>query len=83
MSFDESSLYEIIELKNGDVALAKDGKESEPLVSICFSQEAKNYLENSKLSVAKAMIEAGLEAAFGLEDDDFEEMERSAVEILH
>lgn len=58
-----STLYEIIELPNGDVALQRVDEEGEPLVSIRFSQESVYFLNDAKIEVAKAMIEAGLEAA--------------------
>lgn len=58
------SLYEIVELSNGDVVLRRvDDESSEPLVRIQFSEESLNYLGESKFEVAKAMIEAGMDAA--------------------
>jgi hypothetical protein len=58
------SLYEIVELSNGDVVLRRvDDESSEPLVRIQFSEESLNYLGESKFEVAKSMIEAGMDAA--------------------
>jgi len=74
-----SSLYEIVELSCGDVVLRRAEDESaEPLVKIQFSEESLNYLGESKFAVAKAMIEAGMDAANdetqdGLLDDEFQE----------
>lgn len=59
-----SSLYEIIELPNGEIALTRaedDNPDSEPLVSIKFSEESIHFLGESRLEVARAMIEAGLD----------------------
>lgn len=60
-----SSLYEIIELPNGEIALTRaedDAPEgSEPLVSIKFSEESIHFLGESRLEIARAMIEAGLD----------------------
>jgi hypothetical protein len=59
-----SSLYEIVELSSGDVVLRRAEDESaEPLVKIQFSEESLNYLGEAKFAVAKAMIEAGMDAA--------------------
>ncbi len=58
-----STLYEIVELVDGEIVLRRADEDGEPLVSISFSEEALYFLNNSKFSVAKAMIEAGLEAA--------------------
>ena len=57
-----SSFLEIIELPNGDIVLQRSGEEGEPLVNICFSEESKNYMPDSRLEIARAMIQAGIEA---------------------
>ncbi len=65
-----SSLYEIVELENGEIALQRAGEEdSEPLVSIRFSEESLYYLNSARLVVAKAMIEAGLEVLGDLSEE--------------
>lgn len=71
-----STLYEIIELPNGDIALQRaDEEEGEPLVSIRFSKESMYFLNDAKIEVAKAMIEAGLEAAGEIQDQAMAESE--------
>lgn len=68
-----SSLYEIVELANGDVVLRRlDDESSEPLVQIHFSEESLHYLGESKFAVAKTMIEAGMDAANEETQDDDE-----------
>ncbi|HSC68989.1 MAG TPA: hypothetical protein VLC79_14950 [Cellvibrio sp.] len=70
-----SSFYEIIELLNGDVALARaDDENNEPLVTIRFSEESLAFLGEEKFLVAKAMIEAGMEAAGDIADQQAEAM---------
>ena len=65
-----SSLYEIVELDNGEIALQRAGEDdAEPLVSIRFSDESLYYLNSARLLVAKAMIEAGLEVLGDLSED--------------
>jgi len=68
-----SSLYEIVELDNGDVVLQRADEDKEPLVSIRFSSDSLSYMREGKLDVAKAMIEAGMEAASELDDDGAED----------
>ena len=63
-----STLFEIIELPNGDIALRRADESGEPLVSIRFSSESLYFLNESKIEIAKAMIEAGLEAAGEAQD---------------
>lgn len=59
-----SSIYEIVELPDGDVVLRRaDDEDAEPLVKIHFSEESLDYLGESKFAVARAMIEAGMDAA--------------------
>lgn len=70
-----SSFYEIIELMNGDVALARaDDETNEPLVTIRFSPESLAFLGEEKFNVAKAMIEAGMEAAGDIADQQAESL---------
>jgi len=61
-----SDLYEIAELDNGDIVLQRAGEKGEPLVRIKFSDESLYFLSEAKYDVAKAMIEAGLDAATSL-----------------
>lgn len=78
-----SSFYEIIELLNGDVALARaDDESNEPLVTIRFSEESLAFLGEEKFLVAKAMIEAGMEAAGDIADQQAEAMLDDVVEEL-
>lgn len=63
------SFYEIVELMNGDVALQRlDDETNEPLVTIRFSEETLAFLGEAKFDVAKAMIEAGMETAGDVAD---------------
>ena len=82
-----SSLYEIVELTNGEVVLRRvDDEQAEPLVRICFSQESLQYLGDAKFAVAKAMIEAGMDAASegSVLSDDFVDDEIKDIErVLH
>lgn len=65
-----SSFYEIVELTNGDIALQRaDDEQNRPLVTIRFSEESQAFLGEEKFNVAKAMIEAGMEAAGELADE--------------
>ena len=74
-----SSLLEIVELPNGEIVLQRAEEDGEPLVEIRFSEEARVYLVDGTLEVAKAMIQAGIEAAAQLaEQGDIEVMEETA-----
>ena len=78
-----SSFYEIVELLNGDVALARtDDEKNEPLVTIRFSEESLAFLGEEKFLVAKAMIEAGMEAAGDIADQQAEAMLDDVTEEL-
>lgn len=54
---------EVVSLANGDVVLrrAGDTDESEYLLRISFSKEAKKHMNKSHLEVARRMIDAGME----------------------
>ncbi|TNF34389.1 MAG: hypothetical protein EP312_06570 [Gammaproteobacteria bacterium] len=55
-------VLELVEMPNGEICLRRPG-EGEPLVCIRFSDESSNYLGGSRIEVARAMIQAGMEAA--------------------
>ena len=70
-----TALLEIVDLGDGEIVLQRAEEESvEPLVSIQFSAEASAYLMENNLEVAKAMIQAGIQAAARL-------AEMSSVEV--
>lgn len=64
-----SSILEIIELANGEVVLQHADQEGEPLVNIRFSEESRAFMSDSCIDVAKAMIQAGIEAAAAIADE--------------
>ena len=84
-----TSLLEILDLGDGEVVLQRADDDSEPLVSIQFSEEASNYLMENNLEVAKVMIQAGIQAAAkmaelsGLEIESGEIAEKAEQRTLH
>jgi len=56
-----SAFLEIIELPGGDFALQKADEEGDALVTITFSKDAKEFLKEHNVTVAKAMIGAGIQ----------------------
>lgn len=55
-----ASVFEIVELSDGDIALKRSDGEGEPLVRITFSGDAKESFPDQHIEIAKAMIEAGV-----------------------
>ena len=82
-----TTLLEIAELANGDIVLQRADGEGAPLVRIRFSAESRAYLAESRLNVARAMIEAGIRAAAQQQDGELrvEEAEGAAEQgpVLH
>ncbi|MFT4518537.1 MAG: hypothetical protein ACI9JM_000918 [Halioglobus sp.] len=58
-----ASLLEIVDLGDGEIVLQRADDDSEPLVTIQFSEQSRIYLMENGLEVAKAMIQAGIKAA--------------------
>jgi len=58
-----ASLLEIVDRGNGEIVVQRAEDDSEPLVTIRFSDEARAYMMDNGLEVAKAMIQAGMQAA--------------------
>jgi hypothetical protein len=71
-----SSFYEILELSSGEIVLKRSGDDGsqEPLVTLKFSQESIAFLGAARFEVAKAMIEAGMDAASELAEQNHEEI---------
>lgn len=68
-----------MQLTNGDYALRRIDDDSAPLVKISFSEEAREMMEDRDMSVAKAMIAAGIEAVGNVAHDiDWEDDELDA-----
>ena len=68
------SYLELVELANGDVVLQRSEGDENPLVTIRFSAETREHINGSCLEVARAMVQAGIEAvAIAAGDDVFED----------
>lgn len=80
-----ASLLEIVDLGDGEIVLQRADDDSEPLVTICFSDESRVYLMDNGLEVAKAMIQAGIQAAAAIAEQGEMEIEATsgAARILH
>ena len=84
-----TSLLEIVDLGDGEVVLQRADDDSEPLVSIQFSEEASAYLMENNLEVAKVVIQAGIQAAAkmaemsGVEMESSESTEKAEQRTLH
>lgn len=80
-----ASLLEIVDLGNGEIVLQRADDDSEPLVTIRFSEESRVYMMDNSLEVAKAMIQAGIQAAAEMAEQGEVEIEPSveAPRVLH
>ena len=78
-----STLYEIIELADGDIALQRADEEGEPLLKIHFSSESQELLEDAKIDIAKAMIEAGLEVVGAIDLIDSSDQSETESATIH
>ncbi len=80
-----ASLLEIVDLGDGEIVLQRAGDDSEPLVTIRFSDESRIYLMDNGLEVAKAMIQAGIQAAAAIAEQGEQETseETTVSRMLH
>lgn len=75
-----TAVLEIVDLGDGEIVLRRSGEDSEPLVRVEFSEETREYLMDNSLEVARAMFQAGLQAAAVLlEQEDDASAERPRV----
>lgn len=78
-----SETFEIIELANGDVALRRAGHKEDPLVRIHFSEESLYFLREHKIAIARAMLEAGIEAVQNIDEIDPELQDEDELEPVN
>ena len=80
-----ASLLEIVTLGDGEIVLQRADDDSEPLVTIRFSEESRVYMMDNSLEVAKAMIQAGIQAAAEMAEQGEMEIEPTveAPRVLH
>ena len=79
-----TSVLEIVDLGDGEIVLQRADDDSEPMVSIRFSEESREYMMENCLEVAKAMIQAGIQAAAAqAEQGEAEEAQAAAPRVLH
>jgi len=77
-----SPFLEIIELADGTVALRRPDEQGKPLLTIEFSEEARDFLQGNYVEVAKAMIGAGMQMAGQIMDED-PDLEFDEQRVLH
>ncbi len=80
------SYLELIELANGDIVLqpsADEPGEVKPLVTIKFSDESRAMIPGSALEVARAMIQAGMQAVESMNDQPEFELVEDEYKTLH
>ncbi len=80
-----ANLLEIVDLGDGEIVLQRADDDSEPLVTIRFSDESRIYMMDNGLEVAKAMIQAGIQAAANIAEQAEVEQESAAEapRVLH
>lgn len=69
-----ASLIEIVQLPSGEIVVRRvdiDGerKDDEPLAKITFSAEAREFMGDAAMEVARAMIQAGLDTVSEIMDE--------------
>lgn len=83
-----SSMLEIVELTNGDIVLQRaDDHDDEALVTIRFSEASDSYMPYMRLEVAKAMIQAGIQAFSELSEqasvEELDDMDMAEERVVH
>jgi hypothetical protein len=78
-----STLYEILELPSGEIVLQRAGEDTEPLIRIRFSDQARAYMLDASLDVAKAMVEAGVKVLSDINQDAADDGDDEQPRRLH
>jgi|TARA_B110000967_G_scaffold197594_1_gene229515 hypothetical protein len=72
--------FELVMLESGEVALQRTGSD-QPLVRINFAPEAMTYLDGKHLEVAKTMMDAGLQKAFDVGEEQAPQLDDSEAKV--
>ncbi|WP_027949473.1 hypothetical protein [Haliea salexigens] len=78
-----TALLEIVDLGDGEIVLQRSEDDSEPLLRIQFSDEARDYLLDNGLEVAKVMIQAGMQAAASISAKDHPDDSEDRARTVH
>jgi hypothetical protein len=78
-----TALLEIVDLGEGEIVLQRAEDDSEPLLRIQFSDEARDYLMDNGLEVAKVMIQAGMQAAASINEKERQEDGEGRARTVH
>lgn len=78
-----ASFLEIIELPNGDFTLQRVDEDGETLLTISFSKEARDFLQENNVTVARAMINAGIQAVGVLSKDGHTTESEEVAKTIH
>lgn len=80
-----TALLEIVDRGEGEIVLQRADSDSEPLVTVTFSEEARIYIADNSLEVAKVMMQAGIQAAAAISERGDVEAEESprAPRVVH
>jgi len=78
-----TALLEIVDLGDGEIVLQRSEDDSEPLLRIQFSDEARHYLLDNGLEVAKVMIQAGMQAAASISEKDHPDDSEDRARTVH
>ncbi len=80
-----ASLLEIVDRGDGEIVVQRADDESEPLLTIQFSDEARAYMMDNGLEVARVMIQAGIQAAAAISESGNDELgtAKASPRILH
>ena len=77
------SRIELVQLKNGDIALRNSDNPEEPLVVITISDQVADLMPMDKIDIAQSMVEAGIERYRDIQVERVEESQTVNSGLLH
>ena len=80
------SMFEMVEMDDGGIALYRDDDNENPMVVIRFSAESAKFMGPNKLDIAQAMIQAAIDKTSDIADQEYESgiyVERFTDEVIH
>lgn len=77
-----TSFLEIVELPDGRIVLRR-AEDEEVLVTLDFSEQAREFLQGQHVEVAKAMFNTGVQLVGRMMEGDFDFQDDETPRVLH
>jgi len=75
---------ELVQLENGEISLRRSDAPDEPLLTITFSEQVREFLQEDEMEVARLMAESGMDSYRNIQLQRVQEVKKAVNNgVLH